>query len=70
MCPQEELISYREEWREKRAAARKLHRIKRRILKDIENEGGNPQNNWRTDESRMPTSPFNSENTLNNDERY
>ena len=38
--------------------ARKLHKMKRRILQDIENEGGNPQNNWRTgrDES-MPSTP-------------
>jgi hypothetical protein len=35
-----------------RDTARSLHRIKRRLLRDLENEGGTPDNNWRKDESR------------------
>jgi hypothetical protein len=41
---------------EMRDVARRLHRIKRRILMEVENEGGNSQNNWRANEFRSPLS--------------
>ncbi len=43
---------------EMRHVARRLHRIKRRILMEVENEGGNSQNNWASNECRSPLSCF------------
>lgn len=50
--------SHNKENRNTQDVARRLRKIKRRILQDIENEGGSPQNNWRADESRSPPNNY------------
>ena len=41
-----------------KAVGRRLHRIKRRILMEVENDGGSPQNNWTRYESSQSRNPF------------